>query len=71
MAKHKISAAPGNWCEVVSQFQMSKAPCREEKETEIWKVLKLCPKGIIYLHVYQEQKGELAVQGDCAAQKNI
>ena len=37
--------APGNWCEVTSQLQEMQGLCRDEKETEIWKVRKLCPKG--------------------------
>ena len=31
----------------MSQFQVLKGLCREEKEIEIWKVCKLCPKGEI------------------------
>ena len=31
--------ALGNWCEVMSHFQVLKGLCREEKETEIWKAV--------------------------------
>ena len=62
---------PGNRCEVVSQFQVLKGLCREKKVTEIWKVHKLFPKGEISIHCYLEQKAELAVQGECAAQKRL
>ena len=44
--------------------------CREEKEIEIWKVYKLCLKRRI-LHVYLEQKAELAVQGEMRSSENI
>ena len=54
----------------MSQFQVLKGLCREERESEIWKVRKLCPKGE-KLHGFLEQKAELAVQGGCAAQKRL
>ena len=37
-------AAPGSWCEVMSQFQVLKGLSREERQAEIWKVCKLCVK---------------------------
>ena len=41
---------------------------RGKKEIKIWKVCKLERKNV---HVYLEQKAGSAVQGECAAQKNI
>ena len=46
----------------ISQFQELKGLCRDEKEIEIWKVCKLCPKGA---------KAEVAVQGKYEVQKKI
>ena len=51
--------APGNWCEVKSQFQVLKG-----LESDLESVQTL-------FHVYLEQKAKLAVQGECAAQKRL
>ena len=44
--------------------------CREEKEIEFWKVCKLLSEKQ-NLHVYHEQKAEIAIRGECAAQRRL
>ena len=47
---------------------MLKGPCREEKEIEIWKVCKLCPKGDFSMSTLN-RKLNWPVQEECTAQK--
>ena len=54
----------------MSQFQVLKGLCREEKEIEIWKSVQTLSEGR-NLHAYLEQNPDLAVQGECAAQKSL
>ena len=54
----------------MSQFQVLKGLCREERETEIWKVCDTLSERR-NLHAYLEKKAELAVQGECVAQKRL
>ena len=48
---------------------MLKELCRNEKETDLESVQTLSERR--HLHAHLEQKGELAVQGKCAAQKRL
>ena len=62
--------APGNWCEVMSPFQVLRRLCREGKrDRDLESVQSLYERR--NRHVYFEQKAELAVQGECAAQKRL
>ena len=54
----------------MSQFQVLKGLCREEKEIEILESAQTLSESRI-LHVYLEQKAELAGQGECAAQNRL
>ena len=51
-------------------MQVLKGLCRKEEETELWKVCKLYRKRR-NLHIYIEQKAELAVQRECAGSEKI
>ena len=51
-------------------MQVLKGLCRKEKEIDIWEVRKLCPIGEIHMPAWH-RKAELAVQGDCAAQRRL
>ena len=54
----------------VSNITNLEETCSKVKEIEILKVCELCPKGK-FLHVHLEQKADLAVREEWAAQRRL
>ena len=59
--------APGKWCEVTSQFQGTLSRVTRNRDLESVQTLSERRN----LHVYLEQKTDLAVRGECAAPRRL